>query len=204
VDASFDLASIRRLADPSLATTVLELLEQQRANEDLRQLLLRIIWQGQIADCAECALSFALDLSMDPYTRVLGIRAVAAAGSENLKRRLADVLLSRPAGWSNRELGAGGAALYPETLTLKELLAVLEAAKAPEEHSVDPIDQALEKISNRNSPGSQQLTLLAGLIDQLERKPHIRHCGPLKGIHGFFRMQRNLRSRSLWIQAAAR
>ncbi|MGH8545875.1 MAG: hypothetical protein ACREX3_20060, partial [Gammaproteobacteria bacterium] len=177
VDASFDLASIRRLADSQLATTVLELLDQHRANEDLRQLLLGIIWQGQIADCAESALSFALDPSLDPYTRVLGIRAVAAAGNENLKRHLADVLLTRPGEWSNRGLGAGVTALYPETFTLKELLEVLEGADPPEEYSVDPIDQALEKIVNCNSPKSQQLCMLAGLIDLVEREPHIRHCG---------------------------
>ena len=52
-----------RLADSQLATTVLELLDQHRANEDVRQLLLGIIWQGQIADCADSALSFALDSS---------------------------------------------------------------------------------------------------------------------------------------------
>ena len=74
--ASFDLASIRRLADPQLAPTVLELLGQHSTNEDLRQLLLRIVWQGQISDCAETALSFALNSSMDSYTRVCGIRAV--------------------------------------------------------------------------------------------------------------------------------
>jgi hypothetical protein len=177
MDASFDLASIRRLADSQLASTVLELLEQHRANEDLRQLLLGIIWQGQITDCAESALSFALDPSVDPHTRVFGIRAVAAAGNENLKRRLADMLLTRPAAWSNRELGAGVTALYPETFTLKELLEIVEGANPPEEYSVDPIDQALEKIVTRDLQKSQQLSLLVGLIDLLEREPHIRHCG---------------------------
>jgi hypothetical protein len=177
MDASFDLASIRRLADSQLATTVLELLERHRANEDLRQLLLGIIWQGQIADCAKSALSFALDLSVDPYTRVLAIRAVAAAGNENLKRRLADMLLTRLGKWSNRELGAGVTALYPETFTLKELFEIVKGAKPPEEYSVDPIDQALEKIVVRDLPQSQQLSLLVGLIDLLESEPHIRHCG---------------------------
>ena len=127
--ASFDLASIRRLADPQLAPTVLELLGQHSTNEDLRQLLLRIVWQGQISDCAETALSFALNSSIDSYTRVCGIRAVGAAGGDDLKRRLANSLLSNCHHWSNRERGAAVAALYPGTLTLAELLRIVEDAK---------------------------------------------------------------------------
>jgi hypothetical protein len=46
--ASFDMASVRRLADPRLATTVLDLLHQHRENEDVRQLLLNIVWQDPI------------------------------------------------------------------------------------------------------------------------------------------------------------
>jgi hypothetical protein len=175
--ASFDLASIRRLADSQLAPTVLKLLDRHRANEDMRQLLLRIIWQGQISDCAEAAISFALDSSMDSYTRVCAIRAVAAAGGEGLKRHLADALLANFHDWSNRERGAAVAALYPGTLTLDELLRILEDAEPPEEYSVDPLDQALAEVATGDQPPSQRESLLAGLMDLLEREPHIRHCG---------------------------
>jgi hypothetical protein len=175
--SSFDLASIRRLADSQLAPTVLELLGRHCTNRDLRELLLGIVWQGQMSDCAEAALSFVLDSSMDAYTRVWGIRAVAAAGSDDLKRRLADALLTDLGEWSNRELGAGIAALYPDSLTLEELLKILEDVTPPEEYSLDPVDQALEKIVDRDSPWSQKLSLLAGLIDLVEREPHVRHCG---------------------------
>ena len=62
---------------------------------------------------------------MDSYTRVCGVRAVTVAGSGKLKRRLADALLTDLGKWSNRELGAGIAALYPEYHALEELLRVL-------------------------------------------------------------------------------
>ena len=95
--------------------TVLELLDRHRANRELRQLLLEMIWQGQIAVCAEIALSFALVSSMDSYTRAIGIRAVAAVGGENLKRCLADAMLANVSEWSNREIGEGIVALYQIT-----------------------------------------------------------------------------------------
>jgi len=91
--ASFDMTSVRRLADPRLATTVLDLLHQHRENEDVRQLLLNIVWQGPIPECAESALSFALDTTMDPHTRICGIWAVGAAGNKEQKRRLVEAVL---------------------------------------------------------------------------------------------------------------
>ena len=93
--ASFDVTSVRRLADPKLAATVLDLLDRHRENEDVRKLLLRTIWQGQIADCTEAALSFALDATMDSYTRICGIWAVVATGNTNQKRRLAAAVLEQ-------------------------------------------------------------------------------------------------------------
>ena len=96
---------------------------------------------------------------------------------ESSKRRLADALLTDLGKWSNRELGAGIAALYPEYLALEELLRVLGDANPPEEYWIDPVDQALEKIVARNSPEPQQQLLLAGLVDLLEREPHNKHCG---------------------------
>ena len=92
--ASFDMTSVRRLADPRLATTVLDLLHQHRENEDVRQLLLNIVWQGPIPECAESALSFALDTTMDSHTRICGMWAVGAAGNKEQKRRLAEAILS--------------------------------------------------------------------------------------------------------------
>ena len=82
------------MADPTLAATVLDLLDRYPENEDVRQLHLRTVWQGQIADCAESSLSFALDTRMDPYTRICGIWAVEASGNKDQKRRLANAVLT--------------------------------------------------------------------------------------------------------------
>jgi hypothetical protein len=100
--AYFDITSVRRLADPRLATIVLNMLGHYRENEAVRQLLLRIIWQGQITECAELALSFALDTTMDPHTRICGIWAVGAAENKDQKR--SPLLLQTG---PSRGLGAG-------------------------------------------------------------------------------------------------
>jgi hypothetical protein len=176
--ASFDMTSVRRLADPRLAATALDLLNQYRENEDVRQLLLRTVEQGHITDCAESALSFALDTTMDPHTRICGIRALGAAGNKNQKRRLAEAILLNIADWEKQELGAAMRALFPDTLTMDELLTILEFVKPPPTYSVTLLDLDLEEIVSSNCSPPQRESLLIGLVGLLEREPHIepRYC----------------------------
>lgn len=171
--ASFNTASIRRLADPRLATTVLDLLHQHRANEDVRQLLLNIVWQGPIPECAESALSFALDTTMDSHTRLCGIWAVRAAGNQAQKRRLAEAILTNISDWEKQEIGAAIRALFPDALTLDELLTILETVEPPCQYSVNTLDRAMQEVVGACCDGAQQEFLLAGLVRLLEREPYI-------------------------------
>jgi hypothetical protein len=171
--ASFDNASVRRLVDPRLATTVLDLLDHHRENEDVRQLLLRIVWQGKISDCAETALSFALDTTIDPYTRICGIWAIGTAGNKNQRRRLAEAVLTNITNWESRGLGEAVEALFPESLTVDELLTILEAVNPPPRYSVTSLEGALKELVSGTCPPSHQEPLLVGLVRLLEREPHI-------------------------------
>jgi hypothetical protein len=173
--ASFDITSIRRLADPRLAPTVLDLLNRHRENEAVIQLLLRIVWQGHIADCAELALSFALDITMDPHTRICGVWAVGAAGNTDQKRRLGDTVLTNISAWENRVFGEIIRALFSDSLTIDELLNILEAIEPPPRYSVNSLDHALHEIVSSNCSPMQREALLVGLVGLLEREPHIIH-----------------------------
>jgi len=170
--ASFDMISVRRLADPRLAATVLDLLNQHHESEDVRQLLLNIVWQGPIPECAESALSFALDTTMDPHTRICGIWAVGAAGNKAQKRRLAEAILINISAWGNQELGAAIRALSPDALTIDELLTLLEAAEPPPRYSVNSLDLTMQEVVSFDCPPPQQEPLLIGLVGLLEREPY--------------------------------
>jgi len=176
--ASFDINAVRRLADPKLANTILGLLDRYHGNGDVRQLLLRMIWQGEIAKCAGKALSYALDASMDVYTRSCAIRAVAAAGTRNQKRKLMDALLVDIPGSGAKILGEAIAEFYPEALTTEELFSIIDASEPPARHSTHVLGEALDQCVSSNMPAELQETLLAGLVEMLEREPHIDrlHC----------------------------
>jgi hypothetical protein len=78
---SFDITMVRRLADPQLAPTVNDLLKKYSTHDDVCTLLLKLIWQGQISESVDAALSYAMDDQASLYIRTSAILAVATAGT---------------------------------------------------------------------------------------------------------------------------
>ncbi len=91
---TFDMAELRRFSQRDLSSTIKQLLVNYRKNENLCQLLLEMIWQGDIVECAEEALAIALDSSQNEYPRIYGIRAIDAVGSHAQKERLVKSFLA--------------------------------------------------------------------------------------------------------------
>ena len=186
IGVSFDLAAVRRLADPGLAPVVHELLDQYRDNEDVRELLLRVIWQGRIAACTEAALSFALDPGMSVYTRVVAVRAVTAAGEGPQKQRLATAIIEDVDAWDARVLSSAYAELFPSALTIAQLETVLEHGEPPGRWAVGGLAGALEEIAQDKRPGEQCLELLEMLVELLQREPHVeRWHAPISSRHSW-------------------
>lgn len=171
-DESLDLSAVRRLADAGLASTINQLLEEYRSNEEVRQLLLRTIWQGAIKECAEAALSFSLDASMDRYTRIGGIRAIGVSGNNDQKRQLITLILAN-AGAEDVDLtSAVCEQFFPALISVNELLETIERIPKPKRFSISPASHALEQIVEQ-CPENKLLPILTGFVRLLELEPHI-------------------------------
>jgi hypothetical protein len=124
-DLSFDLSEIRRFAHPDLDGTISSLLDIYCENEEIRQLLLRIVWQGGLRDCTEKAITFALDNRKDVYTRIFAIRAVAA-GSDVLQESLIKTLLTDHTMQDEEIIGELINSYAPKKLSIKEVISFLK------------------------------------------------------------------------------
>ncbi|ABA88341.1 hypothetical protein Pcar_1092 [Syntrophotalea carbinolica DSM 2380] len=176
-DESLDLAAIRRLADTRLADTIIELLKKYQSNEEVRHLLLRTIWQGEIKECAEIALNLALDLSMDRYTRLGGIRAIGVCGAKEQQERLVLAILADTEKGDVDLISAVCEQFFPELITVDALLDTLAKIPKPKRFSTSPISYALEQAIEKGSEETL-LPLLTGLIRLLELEPFVEnfHC----------------------------
>jgi len=175
---SFDITMCRRLADPQLAPTINDLLRKFATHEDVRTLLLKLIWQGQIVDSVEAALSYAMDDQASGYTRTCAIRAVAAAGTSEQRRNLVDVLLRDTSTIDSIILGEICEMFFPDTLSVQQLLEVVKIAESPERYSSSEFQYRLQTLVDALSPDHTAEQLLRGLYGLLKSPPFIehRHC----------------------------
>ncbi|WP_371224394.1 hypothetical protein [Roseovarius sp. 2305UL8-3] len=86
---------LRRVAHPSLGAVVRELWVDACTGHDSMELLLEMIWLGPMPDCADLALTAALDQNLDAYHRIYASRGVLVAGTSDQKRTLAEAVSNR-------------------------------------------------------------------------------------------------------------
>ena len=175
---SFDITMVRRLADPQLSSTVNDLLKKYATHDDVCRLLLKLIWQGQISESVDAALSYAMDDQASSYIRTCAIRGVAAAGTTEQHGKLLNTLLADISKLSSNTICEVCDVFFPGTLSVPQLLKILEAAKPPERYSSSQLQQSIEEIASTVLPEVEAEKLLRGLHKLLKSQPFIerRHC----------------------------
>ncbi|MBI2355568.1 MAG: hypothetical protein HYV06_11200 [Deltaproteobacteria bacterium] len=171
-DETFDLDSLKRLADPELADTINALLEQYGDHVEIRKLLLRMVWQGELKACADITMRFSLDQAMDRYTRIGAIRAIHAIGEDVQKQLVVQAITSNRATWDTKLLAEVIDAFFPAFISPELLLDILENVPPPKRFSVSDLSHVLEKIFENTCPLQLCLPLLKRLLELLKRKPY--------------------------------
>ena len=123
---------VRRLAHPELAPVIRECWGNGPTNDDVRTLLIKMIWLGAVEACADLAQAVALDATGDSNQRVLAIRALLACEQDDTVRTLADALLTQPVSWPDRIVHGIAADLFPRVISANELVALMERTRGSE------------------------------------------------------------------------
>jgi hypothetical protein len=170
---SFDITMVRRLADLQLASTVNDLLKKYSTHDDVCILLLKLIWQGQISESVDAALSYAMDDQASSYIRTCAIRAVAAAGAVEQHGKLVNTLLADTSKVGPDILGEACDLFFPDFLSVSQLLKILETVKPPARYSASQLQRSIEKIADKVLPQQEAEKLLRGLHKFLKSRPFI-------------------------------
>ena len=172
-DLSFDISEVRRFAHPDLDETINRLLNIYSGHEEIRELLLRIVWQGELQGCSEKALAFALNNTNDIYTRVCGIRAVGAAGSEDQKKRLVNALIDDPAFNDEKLIGELISTFVPDMLCLQDVLSLIQRIEKSERYPDAWISHSLKEFCLHKIPEADIIEWIHGLSLLLKQPPVI-------------------------------
>ena len=124
-----------RFADPELASVIRECWGNGPTNEDVRGLLLKMILEGPIADCADLARTAALDSTWHKDHRITAIRAMLACGDNDAVREIADdMLLPNGSSWPDEIVRRVTEYLFPKIITADELMTLMK--QRPESESI--------------------------------------------------------------------
>lgn len=160
------IREIRRLAHPGLAQTIRECWGDGPKTRDVRLLLLELIWQGALGECADLAEGAARDTALSSYNRIVAVRALVECGSDRA-RAIADSMLDDPESWPDRVVLGAVESLFPGILKADELIALMGRIPASKSVFHDPrwaLQQIANAIDPRSAPATDLRDRMADLI----------------------------------------
>jgi hypothetical protein len=168
---SLHVREVRRLADPRLSDVVRELLTTYLDHDDVRELMLRIACEGRVPNCGDLALELALADGVGADTRALAVGAVATAGTPEQRTRIAEAIVAEPASFEREVLAAAIEMLWPDCLSLSDLVRLLEGAEPLGAFSWDRLQEELGHLVCRLPTSEQRLELLRQVVALIGRPP---------------------------------
>ena len=124
-----DHDAVRRFAKPDLAPYIRERWRDHKDDAAVRTLLILLIWQGALTDCADIAIEAATGDHSDRYTPIFAGRAVAAIADKARQREFVDHLRAEAARLPAIMIWDALDTLYPAAISLDEMLALVDAAR---------------------------------------------------------------------------
>jgi hypothetical protein len=175
-----DNGAIERIATPDLTSDALALLETYGANDDVVFFLGRLVWQGEMVDCAPVLAAIARNPSRGRYARIAAIRGLMAVGEDGQKDEVWETIVDDPGPLDHAILAELLDWASPNTRGVELLLRALEHTAPFERFNIAGLDRALHTYIERlpvMSDGTENHPLgrlVEGLNRFLQRQPFIK------------------------------
>lgn len=174
-----DNSAIARIAMPDLTSDALSLLGAYGANDDVVFFLGRLVWQGEMVDCAPALAEIAGDPSRGRYARIAAVRGVMAVGNAGQKDEVWEKIAEHIGPLARGILAELLDWAAPTTRCVELLLRTLEHVAPFERFNTDGLDRALHTFIDRlpvmaDGANDHPLgNLLHGLNNFLECEPYV-------------------------------
>ncbi len=172
-----DIAAVQRFANADLTDEIKALICQYGDHNEVLTFLLRMIWQGRLADALPEAKQYALKPVAGRYVRISAFRAALTVGNaaDALEIRTAFVGEAKPL--NRKWLAELIEGLPNDQASVDWLLAALEKSEQKQKYSSDGLTEAVSKYAL-----AIQIELLprliAGIAKLVAKRPVVqrRHC----------------------------
>jgi len=170
-----DVEALSRFSDNHLAPGINEVLNDIKAPQDVRTLLLEIVRHGKLSDCLEATLRVASSSSESETVRSYAVAAIRDMGDQESKRRLAEAArnLKRIGEnlWSRLI-----EATYPESIDAQGLADLLRKVQI-ERSDHTSTSWSLKNHLEKNLPDDHVADVLYEFVNLVQEPPHIFHDG---------------------------
>jgi hypothetical protein len=160
--------NLKRFAGPDLGPVVRRLWDKHASDLDIRRLLLRIIWLGEIVHCADIAAKAAIDLSTDRGEAVFAGRALAATADSATKDRYARFVIDNAPQLPSTILWDAAEDLFPRHISVDDLLVIVSKIDIAASDGGLGFDWHGPKLVARITSRADLERLLLGLLAQLD------------------------------------
>ena len=120
-----DLDSLRRFAQPDLASALRTIWVADKGHDEIRRFLLRLIWLGAISECADLAASASFGLYDDRHTAIVSGRALVATADESGRRAYAAYIKRHCASIATTVVWEAVESFFPRHVDVDDLVAIL-------------------------------------------------------------------------------
>ena len=155
--------SLWMFADPALAEAIREAWELN-TTPGFRHDLLRLIRDGKIAACADLARA-TISRTNREVDQVAALDALQACGDKKSLHEAAATLLADPSAVSARLAAGFAKILYPDYLSISQLLTLIDLSQPVREHVVNTFPYVIPQLYEAAPDVTARRALLAGISD---------------------------------------
>ena len=165
-----DRDSLIRFASPEMAPCVRDLWAARGGSPAVREVLLLMIWLGELTSCADLAVAASYGTHTDRYTQVFSGRALMAAAPQLEKRRYAEYVRDHAGTILSVLVSDAVDTLFPAVLSVEDLLLILASVDVTNRSGGLGFDYLGPKLVDRLTSAAEVERLISGVLDRLEAK----------------------------------
>lgn len=160
------VTEVGRLAHPDLAAIIKECWASHPENDEVRDLLLRLVWLGRIQECIDIAAEVFLSPAAEPYSRIYAARALRECRRLDVLREGVNDIIAAPANWPDKTVYAIADDLFPGVVSVAELEVLIRQTNEPKQ-AADGFGWTLRLWADQAQPGSDASVSLREMLAKL-------------------------------------
>lgn len=183
----WDNDKLRRFAQSDLGNAVMSLWPQYRSNQQASELLMRLIWLGELKECWSFAREVAFDAKAEAVLRVFGGRALLAMADDSTRIDYSTLIKTEAATLPLVMVQDAIGALCPTVISASDVLHIFAGVNVEDDRNNLGLKRECEALAGKLESATDLEVFLTGLLEQVgtQLREH-SHYPPTKREEVFF------------------